>query len=286
VPNSIIVLIVVIIIVALIIIVILFIVVVVFIFSIVVIAIIISIVVLHVVPVVPLRAVVSSIVRAESCLPFLEFFFLDGLDVIVFVEVEATEQILQVSLILLFTELFFELDQVLKEVLVVREHGFNGLLGDLGRRIHIRQHPKRGIQLVQLLLPRMLSQRTWIKELNFLVSESENLIEQLEQRPIESVVVFIEKCFIHDAVNEPPLHFHQLVQVTNRVIQIILIKFPGTFEDLDHDVVVNGRDEVKHLVVAEVEAVENVLHPSDPFKFLDVLLIRAPRLRKLMLDPL
>jgi len=124
----------------------------------------------------------------------------------------------------------------------------------------------------------MLSQRTWIKELNFLVSESENLIEQLEQRPIESVVVFIEKCFIHDAVNEPPLHFHQLVQVTNRVIQIILIKFPGTFEDLDHDVVVDGRDEVKHLVVAEVEAVENVLHPSDPFKFLDVLLIRAPRL--------
>lgn len=39
-------------------------------------------------------------------------------------------------------------------------------------------------------------------------------------------------------------------------------------------------------MVTEVETVENVLHTSNSLKLLDVFLIGAPGLRKLMLDPL
>lgn len=46
----------------------------------------------------------------------------------------------------------------------------------------------------------------------------------------------------------------------------------------------DSRDEVKHLMVHEVEAVEHSLHAFDLLEFMHILLVGAPRLGKLMLD--
>lgn len=48
----------------------------------------------------------------------------------------------------------------------------------------------------------------------------------------------------------------------------------------------DGRDEVKHLMVHEVETVEHSLHAFDLLEFMHILLVGAPRLGKLMLDSL
>jgi hypothetical protein len=47
----------------------------------------------------------------------------------------------------------------------------------------------------------------------------------------------------------------------------------------------NGRYEMQHLMMHQVKTMKNVLGTSYLLEFLDVCLIKAPRLRQLVLDP-
>jgi len=81
------------------------------------------------------------------------------------------------------------------------------------------------------------------------------------------------------------LNLDKLIEILN-LIEIVKEYFPRAFEYFNHDIVVNGRNKVQHLVMTEVELMKDVLHAFNLLELLYILLVDAPRLRQLVLDAL
>ena len=47
------------------------------------------------------------------------------------------------------------------------------------------------------------------------------------------------------------------------LLKIIVVNFPSGFEDFNHDVIVDIIDEVCHLLMCKIKAVESVFHTWD-----------------------
>lgn len=70
------------------------------------------------------------------------------------------------------------------------------------------------------------------------------------------------------------------------MLHVVNEDLPRRLEHLNHDVVVDVRHKVHHLMVTQVELVEVLLHSRDLFKLMTVLLVLPPGLGKLVFDSL